>query len=69
MAINERLYEIIDPERFPLSKRAECYAAMKARYPELMGKGLTAYQDGDHYVIVQSKVIKAQCAEAEAKKL
>lgn len=65
MAINERLYEIIDPERFPLSKKAECYAAMKARYPDKMGKGLTAYRDGDYYVIVQSKVIASQCDEAE----
>ncbi len=68
MAIDENHYKLIDFEQFPLSKKAECYAAMASRYPNLMGKGLTAYLDGDHYVIVQSKVIEEQCA-AEAKKL
>ena len=69
MAIDEKRYKIIDSEQFPLSKKTECYAAMKFRYPHLMGKGLTAYLDVDHYTIVQSKEIARQCAEAEAKKM
>ena len=54
---------------FLFQKKEKCYSAMKARYPHLMGKGLTAYLDVDHYTIVQSKEIARLCAEAEAKNL
>ena len=69
MAIDEKRYTIIDFEEFPLSKKESCYRAMASRYPDLMGKGLTAYPDGDHSTIVQSKEIARLYAEAEAKKV
>ena len=70
MAIDEKLYTIIDFEEFPLSQKEACYKAMASRYPDLMGKGLTAYPDGKgNLIIVQSKELARQCAEAEAKEV
>ena len=71
MAIDEKLYTIIDFEEFPLSQKEACYKAMASRYlyPGKMGKGLTVVLHDGYLVIVQSKEIARLCAEAEAKNL